>query len=232
MTCKRLLAAFFILLPVAGHAVDMGVILETGGLKEAAPPHIIADQILFSYKFAGASLAGQIYTVAAAFEHENYSVIHEYQRNDAGVFVLLLPVDPDVTFYRYRLVINGVWGPDPLAPVQTVDRWGVALSEYRREDPRPATVDYPAVRPDGRVEFRVSAEPGQLVSIVASFNGWDPFMTPMEEIEPGIYRRVIRLTKGEHLYYFMVDGRRFADPLNGNRRWNADGMIVSAVFLP
>lgn len=227
------ITALILLLPtLVAHGVDMRVVLETGGLKTAGPPRVISDQILFSYQVAGDMRDGQIHTVAAAFEHENFSTIHEYLKNDHGVFVLLVPVDPDVDAYRYRLVVNGTWGPDPLAPNQLTDRWGVTLSEYRRDGAGRLGVSYPEVRMAGQVEFRVAAEPGRLVSLVGSFNGWDPFMTPMTEIEPGIYARTIRLTPGEHLYYFMVDGRRFADPRNGNTRWNVDGMIVSAVSLP
>jgi 1,4-alpha-glucan branching enzyme len=232
-TTQFVLSLFLLVLPVStGIAQDLRVILETGGLKHAAAPRLVSGQILFSYQFPTLTRTGQIRTVAAAFHHENYNTIHEYQVNESGIFVMLLPVDPNVEVYRYRLVVDGVWGPDPNAPEQVADRWGVVLSEYRVESTGTRPVSYPAISSDGTVEFRLQAESGRLVSLVGSFNGWDPYMTPMVETEPGVYRRTIRLTKGQHLYYFMMDGRRFADPVNGNKRWSSDGMIVSAVDLP
>lgn len=207
-------------------------ILEASGLRDAAPPEVIGDHILLSYRFADGNGEGQIHTVAAAFEHESFSTIHPYSRNQHGVFVLAVPRDPDIESYRYRIVVDGVWTIDPNAPLTTTDRWGVSLSEFHAREGTASFVAYPRVLPDGFVEFRVRATSGGQVALVGSFNGWDPFMTPLVETEPGLYSRTVRLPSGEHLYYFMMDGMRVPDPSNGRRRAGAGGQIVSVVELP
>ena len=65
-----------------------------------------------------------------------------------------------------------------------------------------------------------------------SFNGWDPFMTPLRETSPGVFSRRLRLGTGEHLYYYVVDGLRLPDPGNNERKWHRTGLVVSVVSLP
>lgn len=234
---KRL--CIFLVLVLAGliavttlYAEDPGLILAAAGLREAHGPELFRDSVLFSYQFPQPSRDGQIHTVGAAFEHEAYSRFHQFQVNEHGVYVLTLTRDPDLPVLRYRLIVDGVWTTDPNAPSELVDRWGVHLSVFTVPQPTAPLTRYPAVLPDGRVEFRFVAEPGKSVAIVGSFNGWDPFMTPMTETSPGTYTRDIRLPKGEHAYYFMIDGRRYADPENDLQKWQPDGTTVSVVQLP
>lgn len=214
------------------YSQDPDLTLEAGGLREAGPPRLFGGYILFSYQFPGPVKEGQIHTVQAAFEHEAYSRLRSFSLNNHDVYVLIVTTPPQVSALRYRLVVDGIWTVDPHALSEITDRWGVHISEF----PVPTTgighVEYPAVSPEGLVEFRVLAESGQSVALVGSFNGWDPFMTPMVETQPGLYSRILRLTEGEHLYYFMIDGLRLPDPNNASRRWNVDGMAVSVVQLP
>jgi AMP-activated protein kinase-like protein len=223
---------FSLLLTVAATAQNQNLILEAGGLKEAGPPRLFGEAILFSYQFPGTAKQGQIHTVQASFEHESYSRLHPFSINEAGLYILIATIPLEVTAVRYRLVVDGVWTFDPQAPSQVTDRWGIRISEFPIPAYRGATEDFPAISRNGLVEFRVLSNSGRSVALVGSFNGWDPFMTPMTETEPGLYSRVVRLTEGEHLYYFMIDGLRLPDPGNASRRWNVDGMVVSVVRLP
>ena len=227
-------AALFVGLFLIGavYSQDPNLTLEIGGLREAGPPRPFGRSILFSYGFPGPVKEGQIHTVQAAFEHESYNRLHVFNLNDNGVHVLVVATPRDVSALRYRLVVDGVWTIDPHAPSEVTDRWGVRISEFQVPVTATATVEYPAVSAEGLVEFRILAESGQSVALVGSFNGWDPFMTPMTETRPGVYSRIVRLTEGEHLYYFRIDGLRLPDPHNAARRWNADGMAVSVVQLP
>ena len=214
------------------YSQNPNLILEAGGLKEAEPPRLFGESILFSYQFPGPVKEGQIHTVQAAFEHETYSRLHPFDLNDNGVYILIIATPPRVSAFRYRLVVDGIWTIDPHAPSEVTDRWGVRISEFQIPIARTGKVEYPAVSPEGLVEFRILAKSGQSVALVGSFNGWDPFMTPMAETQPGLYSRTVRLTEGEHLYYFMIDGLRLPDPNNASRRWNVNGMTVSVVQLP
>ncbi len=216
----------------AVYSQNPNLALEAGGLREAEPPRLFGGSILFSYRFPGPAKEGQIHTVQAAFEHETYSQLYPFGLNDNGVYILIIATPPHVSAFRYRLVVDGIWTVDPHAPSEVTDRWGVRISEFQVPIARTGRVEYPAVSSGGFVEFRIPAESGQSVALVGSFNGWDPFMTPMAEIQPGLYSRTVRLTEGEHLYYFMIDGLRLPDPNNASRRWNVNGMAVSVVQLP
>jgi AMP-activated protein kinase-like protein len=223
---------FGLILTAAATAQSQNLILEAGGLKEAGPPRLFGDSILLSYQFPGSGRQGQIHTVQASFEHESYSRLHPFSVNESGLYILIVSIPMEVTALHYRLVVDGVWTIDPRAPSEITDRWGVRISEFQIPANRGGTRDYPAVSPEGFVEFRVLSNSGRSVALVGSFNGWDPFMTPMTETEPGLYSRVVRLPEGEHLYYYMIDGLRLPDPGNALRRWNVDGMAVSVVRLP
>ena len=227
-------AGLFIGLVLIGavYSQDPNLTREAGGLRESGPPRLFGESILFSYQFPEPAKAGQIHTVQAALEHESYSQLHPFGLNDNGVYILIVATPPDVSTLRYRLVVDGVWTIDPHAPSEVTDRWGIRIAEFQVPIDRAGKAEYPAVSPEGLVEFRVLAESGQSVALVGSFNGWDPFMTPMAETQPGLYSRIVRLTEGEHLYYFMIDGLRIPDPNNAARRWNVAGMIVSVVQLP
>ncbi len=214
------------------YSLDPNLTLEAGGLREAEPPRLFGGSVLFSYRFPGPVKRGQIHTVGAAFEHESYSRIHPFGLNDYGVYILIIAIPPDASALRYRFVVDGVWTIDPHALSEVTDRWGIRISEYQVPIFPTRNTDYPALSPGGFVVFRILAESGKSVALVGSFNGWDPFMTPMTETQPGVYSRRVRLTQGEHLYYFMIDGLRLPDPNNAVRRWDVDGMFVSVVQLP
>jgi hypothetical protein len=211
-------------------ALDTNLTIEAASLQAAGPPQLRGNAVLFSYSFGEMPDSRRIHTVQAAFAHENYSRLHPFAENDRGIFVLILETPPGVTELRYRLIVDGLWTADPNNDSYVADRWGVRVSEFKLPAIRPQS-SYPIVS-DGSVEFRLLAGRGQQVSVVGSFNGWDPFMTQMQEIEPGVYTRRLRLAPGTYRYYFQVNGARIPDPENDQQQWNTSGMIVSVVRLP
>lgn len=220
------------LLAVSLPAQDLGTALDVGAMARASAPSVRGDFLILSYDFGPGSHEGRIHTVAAAFAHEEFSTLHPFARNDQNVYVLLYPLSRDLGEVRYRLVVDGIWTTDPQNPDTVEDRWGVRLSRtVVRRPVRPPT-ETPVLHPDGTVEFVLTASPGSHVTVAGSFNGWDPFMTPLREIAPGRFSRRLRLGMGEHLYYYVVDGLRLPDPDNSERRWHTSGRIVSVVSLP
>lgn len=76
--------------------------------------------------------------------------------------------------------------------------------------PRRVTVPAPA---EGRVtvEFRLRAPDAESVSLVGTFNHWDPLANPMRR-EGGTWRVRVDLADGRHHYAFQVDGAVIAPP--------------------
>ncbi|MFW5745863.1 MAG: hypothetical protein ACOC2D_21500 [Spirochaetota bacterium] len=232
MRQKRIpLIAIALLLASAAGAQDLGVTLEVGSIERASAPRFLGDHLLFTYTFGPDRHDGRVHSVEVAFAHEDFSRLYTFERNANDVYVLLYEVPPELEEVRYRLVVDGIWTTDPRNPDRVVDRWGVALSRTAVPRVERALTRAPVTHPDGTVEFVVTAPPGSSVSVVGSFNGWDPYMTPLREVEPGRFSRRLRLGSGEHLYYYVVDGLRLPDPKNDRRRWHTSGLVVSVVSL-
>lgn len=77
--------------------------------------------------------------------------------------------------------------------------------EARRETPTPTRKH--------RVCFEVDAPPGSEVSVVGSFNAWEPGKHPLRPGpgEPTTFRRAMLLPSGRHEYKYVVDGEWSAD---------------------
>ncbi|MFW6313463.1 MAG: hypothetical protein ACOC2N_06230 [Spirochaetota bacterium] len=233
MSRKRIAFLSIILLAATSLAAqDLSVILEVGSLERASAPRMMGDRLLLSYDFGPGSHEGRVHAVQAAFAHENFSTLHRFERNENDLYVLLYEPPPEVDEIEYRLIVDGIWMVDPSNPDVVTDRWGVRLSHTRLSRVERRLTETPVVHEDGTVEFVVTAPEGSRVSVVGSFNGWDPFMTPLRESAPGEFTRRVRLGSGEHLYYYIVDGLRLPDPRNSERKWHKTGLAVSVVSLP
>ena len=229
---KRIpLVTIAILLTFSAGAQDLGVTLEVGSVEHASAPRVLGDHLLFTYAFEPDRHDGRIHAVEIALAHEDFNRLYAFERNANDVYVFLYDVPPELDEVRYRLVVDGIWTTDPQNPDRVVDRWGVALSRTVVPRVERTATRAPITYPDGTVEFVVTAPPGSSVSVVGSFNGWDPFMTPLRETSPGRFSRRLRLGTGEHLYYYVVDGLRVPDPKNERRRWHSSGLVVSVVSL-
>ncbi len=64
------------------------------------------------------------------------------------------------------------------------------------------------------VKFVLYAPGAHQVSVAGTFNQWDAQATPLAPAnEPGVWAATLSLPVGQHLYAFVVDGRRWvADP--------------------
>jgi len=202
------------------------------GLDTPAPPRRFEDTLILTYApRSAADPTAQIRYVAASFGHENYRSKHVYSYNEQGVYFLVYPLPEGVETLRYRLVVDGLWQPDPFNPRIGRDGQGVPISEINvPERPKPV-VESPV--PDGprAVRFYLQAPEGSRVTVAGTFNNWDPFMHSMREIRPGVYSTKIRMRRGRHSYLYFLNGRRLLDPLNFRRSVDVEGNEVSTFFL-
>lgn len=226
-----LLVAAGILLPVRASSLaveDFAVHMSIMGLYESSPPIVVSDHLIFSYQPPAHDHLPRY--VAASFEHQDFTRLHVFSRNQHGVFVLAIPVPDDKERIVYRLRVDGVWLADPKAEQQIHDTAGRRLSTVKIP-PRPeSTYRVPAVDDSGRLELQFRGEPNQSVFVSGTFNNWDPFMNPMREISPGEYKTTLRVNpEHEHFYVFFVNGRRMIDPGNPETAYSTRDQRVSAV---
>lgn len=217
--------------------VSTATFLAVSGITEAGPPRVFDDVVVFTYEQRDFARY-----VAIAFEHENYQHRHVFtarRRDDRpDLYYLVYPVDVERDSVSYRLIVDGVWLTDPHAPQVTRDRNGVTVGSVELNEPPPYERTSPRIHEDGSVTFyfaldsRVSptletVDARQLsissfreprISVVGTFNGWDPYLHRLSGPGPdGFYSVRLPVPAGPHYYYFMVDGQRVLDPLNERR---------------
>ena len=82
-------------------------------------------------------------------------------------------------------------------------------------------------------QLRISSFNEPRVSVVGTFNGWDPYMNRLRGPDTdGFYSIRLSVPRGPHYYYFMIDGQRVLDPLNSLRgRDLQTGTLVSRMTV-
>ncbi|MEM5947352.1 hypothetical protein WKV44_02235 [Spirochaetia bacterium 38H-sp] len=212
MRKSNLLIMFFLLGSSLVFSLDFSVDskelhLYILGLKKAEAPHIYDGNLVISYQGHGTEKR-----VGIALSTEGFKQIHTMAKNPNNIFVYVIKPPRDVDTITYRFVIDGIWMPDPANPNTIRDREGIILSLAKIP-----LQSLPEISPeiDGNtVIFTYRTEPGKKVTLVGEFCNWDPFLLVMQEVSPGVYQRKLRLPAGSYAYYFFVNGKRVADPLN------------------
>ncbi|MBC2733543.1 MAG: glycoside hydrolase [Desulfobacteraceae bacterium] len=77
--------------------------------------------------------------------------------------------------------------------------------------------------PHRRVVFSFHAPEANIVSLVGSFNDWDPNRHPMQNKGHGLWKKAVTLPQGEYEYKFWIDGQWKEDPRNHRTSPNAYG---------
>ena len=198
-------------------------------LKYADEPQISQERLILTFQRAFPTQF-----VGVRFEHESYRKLHIYQRNPNGVFFLVVPLPTGQSEIKYRICVDGLWMRDPFNPQILIDPvHGSELSVVYTPQRPPEEQYGPMASANGTVCFTFHGQPGQQVSIVGSFNHWDPFSDPLNEERDGLYKICLRLGPGTHHYAFMVDGRRSRDPFNPAVAYDRDENPLSVVdFTP
>lgn len=199
--------------------------LEITGIEHATAPRVMGNSILLSYS---APLITQ--SVALALEHEDYRILHGYQKNKHGIFVLSLPLPESEQKIRYRLIIDGLWTTDPNTGAERDSR-RFLVSYFVLENSSGAPEPGVKLLADGRTRFTHRGASGSTVSLVGDFNRWDPFLTPMPEspVYPGVYSVSLTLPDGARYYRYVLNGKEIIDPQNPKTARNGLGEMVSII---
>ncbi len=229
MKAVRLLALLHLYLFAAVTVFSLDVVdtdthIMLTNMTQASKPMVSGHNVIFSYE--PKRIARH---VGIAFAHENFQTIHSYERNQHGVYVFVYRPSSSLQRLTYRIVVDGLWMPDPKNQLRRPDPTGVTLSyvslDNLAEDP-PVS---PRITAEGLVEFVLKGDPGMRVYVAGSFNHWDPFMHRLRESSSGTYKLKLRLPEGIHSYHYVVNGRTKTDPLNRSVAVNYEGRRVSVL---
>ncbi|QEN09396.1 hypothetical protein EXM22_15940 [Oceanispirochaeta crateris] len=230
MMKNKLILLFFLIsstLLQAFEINDINLHLKITGLTEAGPPEVWRDHLILTSK-----PNRQARFVGAAFSIDSYQQIYSYQKNEHGVYFLILPL-PSEEVVDYRIIIDGIWIEDPENPNSIRDRNGLHLSRLTFPPEQRVRQLSPVLRDEkGTVEFYIQTSPGKRVYLAGDFNRWDPYMTALREKEPGLYSAVLSIKPGRYAYYFLIDGEPVPDPLNFQKNQDLTGKDVSILYIP
>jgi hypothetical protein len=207
----------------AANPVTLDIAVKSIASNQA--PRLVDDVLVLSYKPQRPARF-----VGARFAHESWKEIHRYSLNDNDVFVLDYPVPEGVREIRYRIVVDGLWMRDPSNPSMETDPQGTELSVFNLESEPFRPIVNPRRESNGSLTLTFRGEPGKRVTIAGDFNNWDPFMDPLVETTPGVYRITVRVLAGQHWYVFLSEGRRILDMYNAETGVDPDGYTVSYFF--
>ncbi len=73
-----------------------------------------------------------------------------------------------------------------------------------------------------KIQFKFYAPQAKEVSLVGSFNKWNPIKKKMKSNDNGEWLTRVILSEGEHQYKFIVDGEWINDP--GAERYVENGV--------
>jgi hypothetical protein len=240
---KRITAAVLLILTIGTiGALDLEsyqFIDHLLGIPKPGAPEIYEDAVIFtapsSYRRVGIS-----------FAFEGYSKIHWYRKllipqdpaviasagkkqivdpnKDSGIMFHVQIVPEGIKNLDYRMIIDGLWTPDPLNPLGVTG--GSGLTQSRVSIPaRPPQV--PAREIPGSLTLSYNAPAGETVTVAGSFNNWDPFMYEMKEAGPGFYSLTLPLPPGTYQYVFFHRGERILDPYNPAKVYTREGKTAS-----
>jgi hypothetical protein len=214
---------------VLGRVIEsLPLHLEMSRLKAAKAPETIEGELLLS-------ASGPYRAVAAAFAHEGFAILHPYERNRQGVFVLAYPIPLKRSeALEYRVIVDGVWTVDPANPERRTDpATGLELSVARVPNLSDLHLGlYRLLGDDGRTaRFLFRAASGESVTVSGDFDNWDPVIHEMPETSPGLYQLDLPLPPGKHYYCFIYRGEALSDPLNPVKASSKDGKVVSVLSV-
>jgi hypothetical protein len=216
---------FFCCIGVLAPGETVDLYLHVQNVEHARAPETFVDKIIFWYESPA-----HVYVVAARFSHEEYAVLHVFQKNEHGVFFLVLDQPAVDGPIKYRVMVDGVWTGDPANPRFETDRLGVVFSVF--DSKRAFPDDASPIVQEGGALFRIAAAPGSVVTLAGDFNGFDPWSHRCDETAPGVFSVPVRLYPGRHYYYFIVDGVRVIDPRNEAIALDSGHHRLSVVDIP
>jgi hypothetical protein len=240
MKVKALITTVLLILIIGNiEAVDIEsyqFINHIRNFTRPGKPEIFEDGVLFT---ASSSLQ----RVGVSFAHENYSVVHWFQRlmvprdpaellvnpridpyEDSGIMFHVEPIPTDLKNMDYRLIIDGLWTADPTNPLRVYGPSGVVESRIPLPERHITAV---AQSTPGVYQFSYSAPSGETITVGGSFNNWDPFMYELRETIRGFYTLSLFLPPGDFQYVFFHRGEQIPDPANTRKLYTRDGRIVS-----
>ena len=176
--------------------------------------------------------------VGIAFDYENYQTIHPFKIKNSrdfndeiisSIMFFSLERPADLTEISYRLVIDGLWTPDPVNANNYYDaETGVSLSKVEIGSTLPVVT---GTNSESITRFIYNGESGKTVRIGGTFTNWDSWIYELEETSPGFYEISIPLPQGKYYYNYFLGMKAITDKTNPEKAYTDDGRISSVITV-
>lgn len=176
--------------------------------------------------------------VGIAFDFENYQTIHPFKIKNSrdfndeiisSIMFFSLERPADLTEISYRLVIDGLWTPDPVNTNSYYDaETGVSLSKVEIGSTLPVVT---GTNSESITRFIYNGESGKTVRIGGTFTNWDSWIYELEETSPGFYEISIPLPQGKYYYNYFLGMKAITDKTNPEKAYTEDGRISSVITV-
>jgi len=190
--------------------------LDPSTIKEAGPPVITEEGVLFTYN--GKESSPEQVMVSGDFNNwekplpmkKNWYNVFFYLYNKKGEKSIVL----DEGTYCYRYLVDGLWVKDPLNNNLVYDRYGTGLSYFEVKVPIIITDENPIHIYRNRYIFYYKNNKAKSVHLAGDFNYWNPYSLPMKRNKSGLWEVEVDILPGTYSYRFLVDGIYRNDPLS------------------
>ncbi|MDH5721425.1 MAG: hypothetical protein OEZ13_12535 [Spirochaetia bacterium] len=205
-------------------------------LREAVPPRVIYYIDSQNYlRFGSLKTKGVLFTYKNPRARNVYFVCdnnkfkkEQMVRNEKGVWYYILPpekysdITPGVRL-RYKYFVDGLFEHDISNSQFESDGANTFISYfyYTEDNVRPsegAMIINSSVNYAKTVLFRLYAPSASNVSLLGSFNGWNPEMDVLRKTENGYFEIKKNLAAGEYIYLYQIDGEIKLDKANNDLR--------------
>lgn len=214
-------------------------------LPETGGPQIFQDAVIFTSpsncRRAGVALAAEGF--AAVHWMRKLMVVQDPEGapipprrrvpdpyKDSGLLFYVYQAPEGLEEIEYRLVIDGLWTPDPANPLSRRNAASGIVNSLVIL-PRPKGDPVLHENPKGVLNFSFKGPPGETVTVAGSFNRWDPFMYELREYPEGLYTLSLPLPPGTYQYLFFHRGERYLDPYNPRRAYTREGDAASEAVI-
>ena len=152
----------------------------------------------------------------------------EMEKDGKGTWRATVSLGPGE--YQYKFIVDDVWMADPDIVEQVPDgRGGFATPIIVESRGVPG---YKKGDKDGTIIFSLHRPEADEITLIGSWEDWDPDGTYMERDSDGTFKAMVPLPAGLHTYKFCVDGKCIPDPDEPDKVvWDRHGDKVTSVVV-
>lgn len=193
-------------------------------IKEAGPPRVMPDGILFTFAEKNSSVE-----ISGGFINWEYTI--PLNKGKYGIYYYLYSdkIEAGKHFYRYR--VDGVWRNDPLQSNTAFDKNNSRVSCFFIEEDKVFFRSNPKKAGDGEYTFFYENKTARKVYFTCDYYGFNPTRFPLKRSDDGIWSITVELPKGGLYYNFIVDDKWETDPINYNVYFDREGRKMSYALI-